>query len=193
MISQEVLAAIGALSGLIGTVTVALWRIFKQVRKFVEEQEKIQDCVATIKKEVTPNSGSSMKDTINGLKIAIDRIDVRQQVIDQRTKATLHYNTEFALFEVDRSGRIVWNNDAFKKLTDDNGRMDGTDWFAIVEENFRPAFIEEINSCLRMGRKIDIDTVSQKGKFIHFSGYPYKVDENNHEGFLIHLYYGERS
>ena len=119
--------------------------------------------MATIKKEVTPNSGSSMKDTINGLKIAIDRIEVRQQVIDQRTKATLHYNTEFALFEVDRSGRIVWNNDAFKKLTDDNGRMDGTDWFAIVE------------------------------KFIHFSGYPYKVDENNHEGFLIHLYYGERS
>jgi len=186
------LVELATLLGIIGSAIIVLWNVFKYASKFLSEQEKIKECLGTIKKEVIPNGGGSMKDVINSLKISIDRIEVRQQVIDQRTKATLHYNTEFALFEIDRSGRIVWNNDAFKQLTEENGRMNGTDWFAIVEENFRPAFIEEINSCLRMGRKIDIDTVSQKGKFIHFSGYPYKIDENNHEGFLIHLYQGER-
>lgn len=144
-----------------------------------------------IKKEVQPNGGSSMKDTINDLKISVDRIEVRQQIIDQRTKAGLHYKSQ-PLFEINNSGNIVWYNEAFKKLTEENGTIEGRDWFALIEENFRPAFIEEINSCLRMGRKIDIDTVSQNGKFIHFVGYPYKIDQNNHEGFLIHLYQGER-
>lgn len=138
-----------------------------------------------------PNGGGSMKDIINGLKISIDRIEVRQQVIDQRTKAGLHYKAQ-PLFEVDSSGKIVWYNEAFRKLTEENGTMKGLDWFAIVEDNFRPQFIDEVNSCLRMGRKIDIDTVSQNGKFIHFVGFPYKIDSGSHEGFLIHLYKGER-
>ena len=193
MLTPEFAGAIATLVGASIAVLGTLYKAFSYFKTFQKCQDEVKESIRIIKAEVTPNSGSSLKDTVNSLKTCVDRIEIRQQVIDQRTKATLHYNTEFALFEVDRSGRIVWNNDAFKKLTEENGRMDGTDWFAIVEENFRPAFIEEINSCLRMGRKIDIDTVSQKGKFIHFSGYPYKVDENSHEGFLIHLYLGERS
>ena len=182
---------IATLSGIAGSALIVLWRIFKYSSKFLAEQEKIKDCLRTIKKEVMPNGGGSMKDTINSLKISVDRIEIRQQVIDQRTKAGLHYKTQ-PLFEINASGHIVWYNEAFKKLTKDNGEMEGLDWFSIIEENFRSNFIDEINSCLRMGRKINIDTVSQHGKFIHFVGYPYKVDSGNHEGFLIHLYEGER-
>jgi len=185
------LIELGTLLGIIGSAIVILWKIFRYSSKFLSEQEKIKDCLSMIKKEVQPNGGSSMKDTINDLKISVDRIEVRQQIIDQRTKAGLHYKSQ-PLFEINNSGNIVWYNEAFKKLTEENGTIEGRDWFALIEENFRPAFIEEINSCLRMGRKIDIDTVSQNGKFIHFVGYPYKIDQNNHEGFLIHLYQGER-
>ena len=185
------LIELATLLGIIGSAVIVLWRIFRFASKFLAEQEKIKDCLGTIKKEVQPNGGSSMKDTINGLKISVDRIEIRQQVIDQRTKAGLHYK-EQPLFEVDNSGSIAWYNEAFKKLTEENGTMEGRDWFALVEDNFRPRFIDEITSCLRMGRKIDIDTVSQNQRFIHFVGYPYKIDNGNHEGFLIHLYTGER-
>lgn len=190
-ITSQQAVELATLSGVLGTAIVFLWKIFKQTKKFLDEQQKIKDCLTTIQKEVTPNSGSSMKDTINTLKLGIDRIEKRQKVIDQRTKAGLHYKTQ-PLFEIDAHGNILWYNEAFKRLTEENGQMEGRDWFAIVEENFRPAFIDEVNSCLRMGRKIDIDTVSQHGRFIHFIGYPYKIDKNNHEGFLIHLYQGER-
>lgn len=179
------------LLGFSGSAIVVLWKIFRYASKFLIEQQKIKECLGTIKKEVTPNGGGSMKDVINGLKISVDRIEIRQKIIDQRTKAGLHYKIQ-PLFEVDASGNILWFNEAFKKLTEENGSMEGRDWFSLVEENFRASFIEEVNSCLRMGRKIDIDTVSQNGKFIHFVGYPYKIDNNNHEGFLIHLYQGER-
>ena len=179
------------LLGIAGSTIVALWHIFKFANRFLQEQEKIKDCLSMIKKEVQPNGGSSMKDTINGLKISIDRIEIRQQVIDQRTKAGLHYKSQ-PLFEINNSGNIVWYNEAFKKLTEESGTIEGRDWFSLIEENFRPNFIEEVNSCLRMGRKIDIDTVSQNGKFIHFVGYPYKIENDTHEGFLVHLYLGER-
>lgn len=185
------LIELGTLLGIIGSAIVILWKVFKYSSKFLLEQEKIKDCLSMIKKEVQPNGGSSMKDTINGLKISIDRIEIRQQVIDQRTKAGLHYKSQ-PLFEINNSGNIVWYNEAFKKLTEENGTMEGRDWFSLIEENFRPAFIEEVNSCLRMGRKIDIDTVSQNGKLIHFVGYPYKIENDTHEGFLVHLYLGER-
>jgi len=190
-LSSEQAIQLATLLGGLGTAVIALWKVFKVINKFSEEQEKVKECLKTIKKEVLPNGGGSMKDTINGLKISVDRIEVRQQIIDQRTKAALHYKSQ-PLFEIDTSGNIIWFNEAFKKLTNENGQMEGRDWFAIVEENFRQNFMTEIDSCLRMGRKIDIDTVSQNGKFIHFVGYPYKIDQNNHEGFLIHLYQGER-
>lgn len=179
------------LLGIVGSAIIVLWRIFKYSSKFLEEQENIKECLKTITMEVKPNGGSSMKDTINSLKISIDRIEIRQQVIDQRTKASLHYKTQ-PLFEIDTSGRIVWYNESFKRLTEENGKMEDLDWFSLVEDDLRPRFIEEINSCLRMGRKIDIDTVSQNGAFIHFVGHPYKIDNGGHEGFLIYLYKGER-
>ena len=39
-----------------------------------------------------------------------------------------------------------------------------------------------------MNRKIDIVTSSIDNDKIHFLGYPYRITDKEHEGFLIHLY-----
>ena len=191
MITQQMAIELATLSGILGSTLVILWKVFRFSQNFLLEQVRIKECLKEIQKEVQPNGGGSIKDIVKSLQETVSRIEVRQQIIDQRTKAGLHYKTQ-PLFEIDASGNILWFNEAFKKLTEDNGQLEGCDWFSIIEENFRASFIAEIDSCLRMGRKIDIDTVSQNGHFIHFVGYPYKIAYNNHQGFLIHLYRGER-
>lgn len=190
MITQELVGTIAALIGLVSPVLLFLWKTLKGVKKFVSDQEVIKKSINDIKAEVTQNGGKSIKDVVNSLKSTAERIETRQKVLDQRSKAALHY-TERPLFETDKSGKLIWSNEAFQKLTRENGVLEGHDWLAMIHEDEREAFISEVKSCLRMCRKIVIETESVNGNKISFLGYPYKTGSDTHEGFLIHVYTGE--
>jgi hypothetical protein len=141
MVTPEFAGAIATLIGAFIGVLGFLYKIFSFVKSFQRFEEEVKKSISIIKAEVTPNSGKSLKDTVNSLKKACDRIETRQKVLDQRSKAALHY--------------------------------------------------KEFDSCLKMCRKIDIETISVHGRPIHFVGHPYKLGKGIHEGFLIHLYLQE--
>lgn len=188
MITSEFAGAIATLVGASIALLGFLYKAFTFVRKFENCQEEVKESIRIIKAEVTPNSGSSLKDTVNSLKRTCDRIEVRQKVLDQRSKAALHY-TNRPLFETDAKGGMTWCNESFQDLTKDNGSCDeGFDWLTIIDDAKREDFLREFNSCLKMNRKVDIETISVHGRKIHFVGFPYKINRNIHEGFLIHLY-----
>jgi len=187
MITPEFAGAVATLVGAGIAVLGFLYKAFTFVKSFQRSQEEVKESIRIIKTEVTPNSGKSLKDTVNSLKKACDRIEARQKILDQRSKAALHYN-ETPLFETDIKGRLTWCNEAFLELTKDNGSCsEEFDWLTVIEDDRRDDFLTEFNSCLKMCRKIDIETVSVHGRLIHFVGYPYRVAKGIHEGFLIHL------
>lgn len=188
MENSELITLLSGFLGMMGTIAALARKFYKQASSFIEEQKDFQEAIKVIQKEVTPNGGSSLKDVVNKLKITCDRMEVRQRVIDQRSKASLHYQKE-ALFEIDRSGNMTWCNDAFRTLMVEEGGVisTGKDWIAVVDEESRKDFVEEIESCLKMCRKIDIETRDTQGSVVSFTGYPYKIGRNNHEGFLIYL------
>jgi PAS domain-containing protein len=187
MITPEFAGAVATLVGAGMAVLGFLYKAFTFVKSFQRCQEEVKESIRIIKSEVTPNSGKSLKDTVNSLKKACDRIESRQKVLDQRSKAALHYN-KTPLFETDIKGRLTWCNEAFLELTKDNGScIEGFDWLTVIEDDRRDDFLTEFNSCLKMCRKIDIETVSVHGRPIHFVGYPYRLAKGIHEGFLIHL------
>lgn len=189
MATSELIAVISGVLGLLGTIIAYGRKIYKQVSLFIEDQEEVRDSLKDIKQELTTNGGKSLKDMVIKMKITCDTINVRQRVLDQRSKAALHYQKE-ALFEVDRSANLVWCNDSFRKLMMEDsgsGELSGKDWISIIDESKRREFCEEVDSCVKMCRKIDIETVDTQGGALHFIGYPYKIGRNNHEGFLIHL------
>jgi|TARA_B100000085_G_scaffold278281_2_gene299867 PAS domain-containing protein len=191
MITPEFAGAVATLVGAGIAILAFVWRIFKVTGVFLKDHEEIKVSIETIRAEVTPNSGKSLKDTVNSLKKTCDRIETRQKVLDQRSKAALHYSDR-PLFETDVNGRLTWCNASFQELTKDNGSCkEGFDWLTVIDDDRREDFLKEFNSCLKMCRKIDIETVSVHGRIIHFVGYPYTVDTDVHEGFLIHLYKGE--
>lgn len=155
-----------------------LWKkVIIPVVNMAKGHDYIVESIKEIKSELTTNGGSSIKDAIN-------RIESRQIIVDHRTKA-IFYNFDEPLFEIDNEGNMLWSNEKFKSLCD-NEDFKGLDWILLVDEPKRQEFIEELKSCSKQNREIRVKTQSMKGNSITFRGFPYRSCDKNH-GFLIYL------
>ena len=178
---------ISALGGLGGICTLVWKKFLKPIVKLCHNQDFFKESVEEIKKELTTNGGSSLKDAIIDMKDTVNRIDRRQKVIEQRTKAALHYSNE-ALFETDIAGRSVWSNAHFCKYVKDNPNdVSGFDWLTMIKEEDRDELLKEFLSCIKMNRKFSKLTETQDGKPIRMLGYPYKITDVEHGGFLVSI------
>ena len=177
-----------SLIGGIGTLCGLIWaKIIKPTMRLLNSHEKVIKTLDAIKKELTTNGGNSLKDSIIELKGTCNRIETRQKVMEQRTKAALHYNN-IALFETDDHGRLTWTNNSFYELTSDSiDSVDGYDWLTYIDEEEREDFFSEFKSCLDMNRKFLKVTNNCDGKKIKLVGFPYKINETSHGGFLVSI------
>ena len=189
MFTAESIALIGTAASTLFAFFMFLYKkLIKPAIKLMDDHEDIKKSIGIIKAEVTPNGGGSIKDAVICLKETCQNIERNQKVLDQRSKASLHYHDR-ALFEIDKFGSMKWHNDKFELLTKDEGSpTEGFDWVSIVDESKREDFVTEVTSCVEMCRKIDIQTTSINNDTIYFLGYPYRIADKDHEGFLIHLY-----
>lgn len=153
-------------------------KFIKKIVKIVNEHEGIIQDIKDIKKEITRNSGSSLRD-------AIDRMEKRQIVLDQRSKAVFHHY-EQPIFEITENGDLDWGNNVFYE-TFQVDKKSGMDWVSYVDESCRAQFLEELNSCLDMSREIRIQTQETNGVKISFKGFPYKTNNDTNFGFLVYL------
>jgi PAS domain-containing protein len=171
-----------------GTFLSLIWvKIIKPTVRLINSQESISKSIGDIKKELTTNGGNSLKDSIIDLKKTCNRIETRQKVIEQRTRAALHYNNA-ALFETDNHGRLIWTNNSFYELTNEVvDSVDGYDWLTYIEEKDREDFFTEFKSCIEMNRKFVKITKNCAGKNIKLVGFPYKINEHEHGGFLVSI------
>ncbi len=178
---------VSSIGGLITLITLIWKKFLKPLVKLCQNQEFFKESVEEIKKELTTNGGSSLKDAIIDMKDTVHRIDRRQKIIEQRTKAALHYSNE-ALFETDIAGRLIWSNAHFCKYVKDNpSNMTGFDWLSMIKENERDELLQEFLSCIKMNRKFSKTTETQDGKQIRMLGYPYKITDAEHGGFLVSI------
>tara|TARA_R100000951_G_C2576976_1_gene160633 strand:+ start:239 stop:793 length:555 start_codon:yes stop_codon:yes gene_type:complete len=154
------------------------WKyIIKPTIRLYRNQQTLVSSVEDIKKELTTNGGSSIKDTVN-------RIDRRQIMLDKRSKA-IFYNIEKAILEVDESGKILWANEEFHNMMGTKN-LNGLDWVSYIDEPQRENFLREFESCSEKLRELKFETVSTEGKKIKYTGFPYRDNDRNF-GFLIYL------
>lgn len=175
------------IGSLFGFFVFVYKKIIKKLVAAFQDHQELVESVAIIKSEVIPNGGGSLKDSVNSLKITCERIEKRQKVIEQRSKAGLHYHDQ-ALFETDKNGNLVWINEKFYELTGKTqSDMEGYDWITYIHDEEREDFLKEFQSCMKMGRKFEFETRSSDNKRIKFVGYPYKINEKEHHGFLFNI------
>lgn len=184
---ENITVIFSILGGLITFLSIGWAKIIRPLIQIVENQEDFKSSLNTIKKELTTNGGNSIKDAIIDLRGTCSRIEYRQKVIEQRTKAALHYNN-VALFETDEHGRLTWTNSNFYDLTCESvSSVDGYDWLTYIKEEEREELFDEFKSCLEMNRKFFKITTNCNNEKIKLVGFPYKINENSHGGFLVSL------
>lgn len=183
----EYLDIVGIIAAAIA-VPITLWRkLIVPINKLFSSNEELIKTVKQIESEVVTNGGKSIKDTVNGLKQTCENIEKRQRVIDQRTRASLHYS-DAGLFETDKTGKLTWTNEAFYKITGQTQTdVEGYDWLSFIHEDEREQVIKEFSSCLKMSRKFYVETKTVKGKDVILSGYAYKIGEDQNGGYLINI------
>lgn len=165
------------IGGFFATVTFLLKKIINPTISMVKVQEELVETVNEIKKELTTNGGSSIKDTIN-------RIDKRQVIIDKRSKAVF-YNCQEIILEVDDQGNFLWANQKFYSLIG-AVNISGLDWVSHIDEDERERFLKELKSCSLQNREFKYEANSINSKKMEFLGFPYRDDGKNY-GFLIFL------
>jgi len=160
------------------SITIGVYNfVIKPAIRLYKSHFVLMSIVDDIKKEVTPNGGSSIKDIIN-------RIDRRQVMIDKRSKA-IFYNVDDAILEVDENGNILWANQKFHD-TIGSKNVSGLDWVSHIDESQRGNFLRELESCSEKLRELRFETTSMEGKKIIFLGFPYRDGDKNY-GFLIYI------
>lgn len=175
------------LGGIVTFLSVIWVKIIQPLFQIIDNQQDLTKSIETIKKELTTNGGNSIKDAIIDLKGTCFRIESRQKIIEQRTKAALHYNN-MALFETDEQGRLTWTNSNFYDLTSESlTSVEGYDWLTYIKEDEREDFFTEFKSCLEMNRKFIKESINCDNQKIKFIGFPYKINENSHGGFIVSL------
>tara|TARA_R100000005_G_scaffold96627_1_gene85299 strand:+ start:1791 stop:2372 length:582 start_codon:yes stop_codon:yes gene_type:complete len=175
------------LGSLLSFLGVVWMKVLKPAMKFLDKHDEVVKSIENIEKEITCNGGSSLKDAVVTLTNTCGRIENRQRIIEQRTKASLHYSNT-PLFETDRKGRLVWTNEPFYKMTGQTlTDIKGYDWITYIHEDEREEFLQEFESCLKMNRKFSKEVKTTDGKDVRMTGYPYKLSDNEQGGFLISL------
>ena len=174
---------------LIITITGALFTvatfIFKKVNKVVESYNTLTDKVERIHSEIFLDDKTTLKKVVLTFQEILEKIEITQKIIEQRSKTSLHYN-EYPLFETNKTGSLTWANEKFCTISGlKYNEIFGNDWYSIIDESKREDFIEEFDSCLKMCRKLDLETVLYNGLRVRIYGQPYKIQDIYHEGFLF--------
>lgn len=176
---------LGIFASFVAFIRWCYLKIINPLIKIMESHEVVVKNVETIKKEVVLNSGSSLKDAVYDLRKMCQRMENRQIIIDNRSKAVLCSLIE-PVFETDARGNLVWANESFYKKMGKSD-LNGLDWIAYIEESCREDFINEFRSCLKTNRELKFTTVSTDGTNVTFLGFPYREENRSNQGFLIHL------
>lgn len=186
MLDIESIPIIISILGGVGTFLSICWvKIVKPVIKFVHHQDDIKNKIDDIKKELSTNGGNSLKDSILDLRKVCHRIEIRQKILEQRSKAALHYSN-LPLFETDNEGRLIWNNSLFYQFAD-SVHVEGFDWLNLIVEEDRDDLLEEFKSCLHTNRKFTKQTYNHKNKPIVLTGFPYRISDSEQGGYLVSI------
>ncbi len=189
--NQTITILVSSIGGLGGLLAIFWKKFLKPIVKLCKNQDFFVESVEEIKKELCTNGGSSLKDAIIAMRESCERIENRQKVIIQRTKAALHYSS-MALFETDKEGRLTWSNANLIELTkrstnNSNYMLEGFDWISLFKEEDREDVLVEFKSCLSMNRRFIKETTFNSGMKVRLLGYPYKITDTEHGGFLVSI------
>lgn len=157
---MEMVAATAAAIGAAGTLAYGGYRGVRAgiafTRRAWEFGRRTTSIYALIEKELQPNGGSSLRDTVS-------RIEMRQMTSDRRHRAFLSAAVT-AHFETNERGEYIWVNPAFKRLIDrDWESIRGNGWVNSISQSYRDDVCDEWQRAIAQRRDFTMDYVIKRG------------------------------
>lgn len=108
------------------TAGVTLWKtLVAPTYRYARHVAEVLNSLETIKRQLTPNGGSSLRD-------AVDRIEARIILTEQRARL-LCMDSPMAVFETDSSGEFINVNRTFVRWTGRSSQdLEGNGWLNAV-------------------------------------------------------------
>lgn len=186
------IVALASVAAALGKLRTGVWNPFskgflapRRARrlKLAVVADMFDEVVATVKRieaEVTPNGGSSLKDTI-------DRIDRKTEHLQARARHHDNHSTK-PIFELDNFGNLIFANAAmYEALEADIDDLKKRNWIARVGARERQAVVADLR--LAIENKMPFDTVvrfnSPRGLIaMHLKADPYVRSGSELVGFF---------
>jgi PAS domain-containing protein len=143
-------SALGVLA-LFKGVFIPFWHWCKKLKAAIELHTTVLPArIDRIYQEVTPNGGSSLKDSVN-------RIETRQIIQEQRQHAyASHLSTP--IFETDATGACTWANKAYLDFVDANPEdIMGHGWINFIDYEDQHRVAESWASAIRDKRAFRLE------------------------------------
>jgi PAS domain S-box-containing protein len=170
-------AFLGAIVAIGGSV-YTIWS--KIIRPVVNWLRKMAGLLETMEKEFKPNGGSSMRDAIN-------RIELRQIIADQRVKA-LDNDSIRGVWEADQEGKLIHTNRTYQRIVGSTAEaLDGFGWVNTIHPEDRESVMKEWDSAVKQQREFyGVFRLKNKKKVVSV-GYPLRHGDKVHKwaGILI--------
>jgi PAS domain S-box-containing protein len=150
------LVTLGTNIGVVGTALASIWGgikyIYGPLKKAYTKAVQFYNNCEFLVSEIKPNGGSSLKDSVEGLKRSIDSMLSTVVRLDQRQIAISNHSDK-GIFESDINGDCVFVNRAYCRIFDRNSEEAlGKGWKTFIHPEDRDGVIEEWNSCVKENR-----------------------------------------
>ena len=163
-------------SALFGFAIVVWKKVLKPMTELFKRYRESMDKIDTIFGEVTPNGGSSIKDSIR-------RIEHEVALSRERFKAT-HADSDAAMFETDAEGNCLWVNRTYCRITERSpDQLLGKGWINAICPGVRENTISEFQRAVDEDREmtnLDSEFITPDGVCVNITCNTYKM--RNHKG-----------
>lgn len=183
---------IGDLAGFftaIGAIYLFICRAMKKLEPYTNMTEsigKINQNITDIKKELTHNSGTSLKDFVYQIKADVKSNTQLTTTILNRQRWMLDNRTE-PIFETNEEGKFTWVNDSFIRLTDRGFKdLENNNWVNILHEDTRRDITDDWNSAIKAQRNFEhnIKIVDAKNYIYNAKLVAHRQQDGNYIGTL---------
>lgn len=151
--------------GAVIKVFIPLYTWGGKFKGHIKQMTELPAKVDKIVKEVSPNSGTSMKDVVN-------RIEFRQILQEQKAHAYVSHSP-VAFYETDLEGNCTWANKAYLRLLErSEDEIVGKGWISAIHQEDKADVITVWESAIADKREYSFDyrMVSSSGKVIPLHG-----------------------
>jgi PAS domain-containing protein len=126
--------------------------------------DSINTEIRDIKKELTNNSGTSLKDLVSKIRVDVKSNTELTTTILNRQRWMLDNRSE-PIFETNSKGKFTWVNDAFIRLTDRGFKdLKDNNWINILHEDIRRDVTTDWQSAVQSGRNFEYTVKIVDGK-----------------------------